>query len=213
MHLWNTIEPPSQNGERALIHIKGLPTLKLRADGRLPQDRLPQSIDITLDAGQLKAGMAYELDKEWPEPLCASAGVDPGKANTLTVRDSNGHTYHYKRPDETHFDKKKKKLQQRMQRQRDATIKDGRARWTSRRNREVQSGGCLQHRSLVEFPQSPAVHILHSQTQARSTTNIMTTSLLAADNEAPWVLVSDGDILGADRLVLVNGTRNSRTTR
>ena len=138
LQLWKTTEAPSQNGERGKIHIKGLPDLKLRADERLPRDRQPLNIDITLDAGQLKVGLAYELKKDWPEPLCDSAGIDPGKANTLTVRDSNGNTYHYKRPDETEFDKKKKKLQQKMQRQRDAAIKDGRARWTRHRNRQGQ---------------------------------------------------------------------------
>ena len=138
MHLWNTTEAPSQSGDRALIHIKGLPDLKLRADARLPRNRQPQSIEITLDAGQLKVGLAYELEKEWPEPQCDSAGIDPGKANTLTVKDSNGQTYHYKRPDESEFDKKKKKLQRRMQRQRDAALADGRARWTSHRNKEGQ---------------------------------------------------------------------------
>ena len=137
-HLWQKTDPPSQNGDRTLIHIKGLPTLKLRADERLPRNRQPQSIDITLDAGQLKVGLAYELEKDWPEPQCDSAGVDPGKANTLTLKDSNGQTYHYKRPDERQFDKQKKKLQRRMQRQRDAAIKDGRARWTGHRNHQGQ---------------------------------------------------------------------------
>ena len=64
--------------------------------------------------------------------------MDPGKANTLTVRDSNGQTCHYKRPDETKFDKQTKKLQRKLQRQRDAALADGRARWTSHRNREGQ---------------------------------------------------------------------------
>ena len=138
LQLWKPAETPSRNGDRALIHIKGLPTLKFRVDDRLPTDRQPQSIDITLDAGQLKVGLAYELDKDWPAPLCDSAGVDPSKANTLTVRDSNGETYHYKRPDESHFDKQKKQIQKRMQRQRDAALADGRARWTSHRNRQGQ---------------------------------------------------------------------------
>ena len=136
MQLWKTTEEPSQNGDRGKIHIKGLPDLKLRADDRLPRDRQPLNIDITLDAGQLKVGLAYELEKDWPEPQCDSAGIDPGKKNTLTVRDSDGNTYHYKRPDETQFDNKKKQIQRRMQRQRDAAIKDGRARWTSHRNKE-----------------------------------------------------------------------------
>ena len=138
LHLWHKTEPPSRNGDRGKIQVKGLPALKLRADGRLPRNRQPQSIDITLDAGQLKVGMAYELEKDWPEPECDSAGVDPGKANTLTLKDSNGQTYHYKRPDETEFDQRAKKLQRKLQRQRDAALTDGRARWTSHRNQKGQ---------------------------------------------------------------------------
>ena len=138
LHLWHRTEPPSKNGNRALFHVKVLPKLKFRADGRLPRNSQPLAVGMTLNAGQLTIGLAYELEKEWPEPQCESAGVDPGKANTLTVRDSNGQTYHYKRPDETKFDKQTKKLQRKMQRQRDAALADGRARWTSHRNREGQ---------------------------------------------------------------------------
>ena len=138
LHLWHRTEPPSRNGHRATVQAKGLPTLQLRADDRLPPHRQPLSIDITLDAGYLKVGMAYELEKEWPEPKLDSAGVDPGKANTLTVRDSEGHTYHYKRPDEGEFDQKARRLQRKIQRQRDAALREGRARWTSRQNRSGQ---------------------------------------------------------------------------
>ena len=138
MRLWLRTEPPSQNGDRAAVRVKGLPTLKLRADERLPRDRQPRSIDITSDAGRLNVGMAYELEKEWPEPQRESAGVDPGKANTLTVRDSEGQTYHYHRPDESEYDHQAHRLQRKLQRQRDAALADGRARWSSRRNRSGQ---------------------------------------------------------------------------
>ena len=138
LHLWLKTEPPSRNGDRATVHTMGLPTLRFRADERLPKGRQPRSIDITLDAGRLTVGLAYELEKDWPEPECESAGVDPGVAHTLTVSDSDGRTRHHHRPDESECDRRTRRLRRKLQRQRDAALADGRARWASRRNRKGQ---------------------------------------------------------------------------
>ena len=139
LHLWLKTEKPSRNGDRATVHIMGLPALRFRADERLPKGRQPRSIDITLNAGQLTVGLAYELEKDWPEPECESAGVDPGVAHTLTASDSEGRTRHHHRPDERECDRRTRRLRRKLQRQRDAALADGRARWTSRRNRRGQA--------------------------------------------------------------------------
>ena len=139
MHLWLKTEAPSGNGDRATVHIMGLPALRFRADERLPKGRQPRSIDITLDAGRLTVGLAYELEKDWPEPECESAGADPGVAHTLTISDSDGRTRHHHRSDESECDRRTRRLRRKLQRQRDAALADGRARWTSRRNRRGQA--------------------------------------------------------------------------
>ena len=82
--------------------------------------------------------MAYEIEKDWPEPECESAGVDPGVASTLALSDSEGQKHHYHRPDERECDKQARRLKRKLQRQRDAALADGRARWSSRRNRKSQ---------------------------------------------------------------------------
>ena len=138
LHLWCRTKPPSRKGDRATVRVMGLPALRFRADERLPRDRQPRSIDITLDAGRLTVGLAYEIEKDWPEPECESAGVDPGVAHTLTVSDSEGQTRHHHRPDESECDRRTRRLQRKLQRQRDAALNDGRARWASRRNRKGQ---------------------------------------------------------------------------
>ena len=66
LHLWLKTERPSRKGDRAVVRVMGLPALKFRADERLPRDCQPRSIDITLDAGRLTVGLAYELSKDWP---------------------------------------------------------------------------------------------------------------------------------------------------
>ena len=138
MHLWLKTEAPSGNGDRATVHIMGLPALRFRADDRLPRERQPLSIDITLNAGQLTVGLAYDLEKDWPEAERESAGVDPGVASTLTASDSDGQRRHYCRPDESECDRRTRRLRRKLQRQRDAALADGRARWASRRNRKGQ---------------------------------------------------------------------------
>ena len=138
LHLWLKTEPPSRNGDRATVHIMGLPALRFRADERLPKGRQPRSIDITLDAGRLTVGLAFEMEKDWPEPERESVGVDPGVASTLTVSDSEGQKHHYHRPDESECDRRTRRLRRNLQRQRDAALADGRARWASRRNRKGQ---------------------------------------------------------------------------
>ena len=111
LHLWLKTEAPSGKGDRATVRVKGLPALQFRADGRLPRDRQPRSIGITLDAGRLTVGLAYELEKDWPEPESESAGVDPGVASTLTVSDSDGRTRHHHRPDERECDQQARKTE------------------------------------------------------------------------------------------------------
>ena len=64
LHLWHRTEPPNRKGGRATVHTMGLPALRFRADDRLPKGRQPRSIDITLNAGQLTVGLAYELEKD-----------------------------------------------------------------------------------------------------------------------------------------------------
>ena len=64
--------------------------------------------------------------------------MDPAKVNTLTVSDSDGRTYHYHRPDERECDRRTRRLRRKLHQQRNAALADGRARWTSRRNRRGQ---------------------------------------------------------------------------
>ena len=59
-------------------------------------------------------------------------------AHTLTVSDSDGQRRHYCRPDESECDRRTRRLKRKLQRQRDAALADGRARWSSRRNRKGQ---------------------------------------------------------------------------
>ena len=58
--------------------------------------------------------------------------------STLTVSDSDGRTREYHRPDESECNRQTRRLRRKLQRQRDAALADGRARWTSRRSRKGQ---------------------------------------------------------------------------
>ena len=126
---------PSKPGW-ATIHIKGLPTIRFRTDRRLPDDEQPKVIQITRKPKGLAVSLIYQCEpKQLNEPDKESAGIDPGRKNLITVKSDDGNVLHVPGIDDTALQKVRRRLRRRMQRQRDAALRDGRARFISQKSK------------------------------------------------------------------------------
>ena len=116
-------------GTKGIIAIKGLPSMRFR----MPQKPLlagqPLTIRITRTPCRVTASLIYDIETpELPTGQPARpAGIDMGVANTLTTQDSPLDAAPPRSDKNTQ--KRIRKLQRRMARQRDRALKEGRAEW------------------------------------------------------------------------------------
>ena len=120
----------------ATIRIKGLPTIKLQTDERIPKGKQPKAIRITLQPRRLVVSLVYQQKpKDLGEPPKRSVGIDPGVKHNITAVSDDGAVLQRPGFDSRPHRKVKHRLIHKLQRQRDAALKDGRARFTSQRTR------------------------------------------------------------------------------
>ena len=117
-----------------MIHVKGLPLMKFRTDSRLPAAGQPSVFRITRTPRRWLLSLVFDLDTaDWPEPELESVGIDPGVKQVITAVDDAGQFLQVPGFDDTEHRKTLRRLRRKMQRQRDAALKDGRARFISQR--------------------------------------------------------------------------------
>ena len=120
----------------AAIQIKGLPTIRLRTDERMPKGEQPKAIRITLKPRRMVVSLVYQQEPKDPgEPAKQSVGIDPGVKHNITAVSDDGTVLQLPGFDSRPHRKVKRRLLRKMQRQRDAALKDGRARFTSQQTR------------------------------------------------------------------------------
>ena len=120
----------------AAIQIKGLPTIRLRTDERMPKGEQPKAIRITLKPRRMVVSLVYQQEpKDLGEPAKQSVGIDPGVKHNITAVSDDGTVLQLPGFDSRPHRKVKRRLLRKMQRQRDAALKDGRARFTSQQTR------------------------------------------------------------------------------
>ena len=120
----------------ATIQIKGLPTIRLRTDERMPTDTQPRAIRITLKPRRLVVSLVYQQEpRDLGEPANQSVGIDPGVKHNITAVSDDGAVLQLPGFDSRPHRKVKRRLLRKMQRQRDAALKDGRARFTSQKSK------------------------------------------------------------------------------
>lgn len=124
---------------RATIKIKGLPQIWFEPDDRIPKGEQPREISITRTAKRLNVNLTFDVERQWPEPILDSIGIDPGTVHSLTTSDIEGTIHHQPGHDDKQILKVKRRLRRKAQRQRDKALKDGRARWVSQKNRKGQT--------------------------------------------------------------------------
>ena len=126
----------SKDRETAYIHIKGLPRLKIRTDHRLPTSKQPRAIRITRTPQGLNVSLVFNIEAPAPTtPPNHSVGIDPGVKHLLTAVNDCGQTTQIPGLNDTQHRKTKRRLLRKAQRQRDAALRDARARFVSHRNR------------------------------------------------------------------------------
>ena len=128
------IEPQRNLGA---IRIKGLPILTFKPDHRLPQDQQPRVIRITRTPRRTTLNLVFETEPKpfGPAPL-SSVGIDPGVKYLITTVDNEGSVSQVPGLDDRQHRKTIKRLRRKSQRQRDAALKDGRARFINQKTRD-----------------------------------------------------------------------------
>ena len=121
---------------KAVISVKGLPKIWFEPDDRIPKGEQPREIHITRTAKRLNVNLVFDVERQWPEPVLDSIGIDPGVVHSLTTSDCEGTVVHHPDHDDQGLLKVKRRIRRRLQRQRDRALKDGRARWVSQKNRK-----------------------------------------------------------------------------
>ena len=119
----------------ATIRIKGLPTIRLRTDERMPKGEQPKAIRITLKPRRMVVSLVYQQEpKELGEPTKQSVGIDPGVKHNITAVSDDSAVLQLPGFDSRQHRKVKRRLLRKLQRQRDAALKDGRARFISQKS-------------------------------------------------------------------------------
>ena len=123
---------------KAVLNIKGLPHIWFEPGDRIPKGEQPREINITRTAKRLNVNLVFDVERQWPEPLLDSIGIDLGTVHSLTTSDSEGTVVHQPGHNDEEILKVKRRLMRKLQRQRDKALKEGRARWVSQKNRKGQ---------------------------------------------------------------------------
>ena len=124
----------------ATIRIKGLPTIRLQTDQRLPKGEQPKAIRITLQPRRLVVSLVYQQEpRDLGEPPKHSVGIDPGVKHNITAVSNDGTALQLPGFDDKQYLKTKRRLLRKLQRQRDAALQDGRARFTSQKSKNGET--------------------------------------------------------------------------
>ncbi|MYC36030.1 MAG: transposase [Chloroflexi bacterium] len=131
------------DGRYATISIKGLPALKFKPDWRMPRDQQPRLITVVRKPRGLVVNLVFNRPEGPPVPAPEhSVGITPGVGYLLSASGSDGTALQVSGHDGPENQKLARRLRRKMQRQQDAALRDGRARWVSQKARD----GRVKHR-------------------------------------------------------------------
>ena len=127
----------SPNGEKATVHIKDLPVIKFKTDYRLPRNEQPRNITVTNSPRGIQVNLTFPLPVGPPiPPHIHSAGLDPGRRKLIAAVSDDGNVLTVPGRDDYQHRRKTRRIKRKMQRQRDAALSDGRARWVTQTNKD-----------------------------------------------------------------------------
>ena len=126
----------------ATIRIKGLPTIRLRTDERMPKGEQPKAIRITLKPRRMVVSLVYQQEpRDLGEPPQQSVGIDPGVKHNITAVSDDGAVLQLPGIDDKQYLKTKRRLLRKLQRQRDAALKTAAHGSPASGHRPAQSNG------------------------------------------------------------------------
>ena len=119
------------------VRIKELPTLTFKTDHRLPKDQQPRVIRITRTPRRTNLNLVFDTKPRpsGPAPL-QPIGIDPRVKYLVTTLDDAGNVSQVPGLDDRQHRKTIKRLRRKSQRQRDAALKDRRARFINQKRKD-----------------------------------------------------------------------------
>ena len=191
----------------AEIRIKGLPVIRFRTDHRMPEHEQPKVIRITLKPRRLTVSLTYKLEpKNIGEPARASVGIDPGVKHNTTAVSDDGNILQIPGFDSRPHLKIKRRLLRKMQQQRDAALKDGRARFISQTTRT----GKIKRR--FRWTELPSKGYLKTLAQLRRVEQTRQDSMTGHQHRLSHQLVRDHKIICIEDTKTANMTRSAKGT-
>ena len=150
------------DGKTGLIHVKGLPLMKFGTDRRLPKSVQPRVFRITRTPRRWLLTLVFDQEPtKWPQPQLHSVGIDPGVKQVITTIDETSQFLQIPGFDDSEHRKVRRRLMRKAQRQRDAALKDGRARFVSQRLRSGRT------KSRFRWEGTPSSNYLKTISQLR----------------------------------------------
>ena len=191
----------------ATVHVKGLPVIRFRTDQRLPENEQPKVIRITLKPRRLVVSLTYQLEpKNISEPARASVGIDPGVKQNITAVSDDGTVLQIPGFNSKPHLKVKRRLLHKMQRQRDAALQDGRARFTSQTTRTGKT------KRRFRWNEQPSKGYLKTLAQLRKVEQKRQDSMNGHQHRISHQLVKDHKIICIEDTKTANMTRSAKGT-
>ena len=191
----------------ATIRVKGLPVIRFQTDHRMPEHEQPKVIRITLKPRRLVVSLIYQLEpKNIGAPDRESVGIDPGVKHNITAVSDDGNILQIPRFDSRPHFKTKRRLLRKMQRQRDAALKDGRARCISQTTRAGKT------KRRFRWKEQPSKGYLKTLTQLRKVEQKRQDSMNGHQHRLSHQLVKEHQVVCIEDTKTANMTRSAKGT-
>ena len=196
----------SENGKTGYIHVKGLPRLSFRIDGRLPRNEQPRIIRITRTPRRFNILLVFNLEIPTVPAANHAVGIDPGVKFLLTAVDDEGQVTQVPGLKDQQHQKVMRRLKRKMQRQRDSALKDDRARFVFQR----LSSGRTKRR--FRWTEGPSRNYLKTLAQLRRVEQKRQDSLAGLQHHITSELVRDHQVICIEDSRISNMVRSARGT-
>ena len=195
----------SDDGGTGLIHVKGLPLMNFGTDDRLPDYQQPRVFRITRTPRRWLLTLVFDQEPtEWPQPQLHSVGIDPGVKHVITTIDETGEILQIPGFDDSEHRKVRRRLMRKAQRQRDAALKDGRARFVSQRLRSGRT------KSRFRWEGTPSSNYLKTISQLRRVEQKRADGRRGFQHRITTQLVRDYQTVCIENSKIQNMTRSAR---
>ena len=191
----------------AEIRIKGLPVIRFQTDHRMPEHEQPKVIRLTLKPRRLVVSLVYQkVPKDIGAPDRESVGIDPGVKHNITAVSDDGTALQIPGFNSKPHLKVKRRLLHKMQRQRDAALQDGRARFTSQKTRTGKT------KRRFRWNEQPSKGYLKTLAQLRKVEQKRQDSMNGHQHSVSHQLVKDHKIICMEDTQTSNMTRSAKGT-